>query len=309
MPASPIFPDLPADWTENEIKVVNGSIHLRQWLKRQRSPEGRPKALFVVHGFGEHSDRYRHLPSELGAHVDVVIAFDHWGHGKSAGSRGDTERAATWLDTTLGAWKEAQKICPEHDWTWLGHSFGGLITLALLHRSLLPPVQNLFVSAPLLALKMKVPPIKKKMGELIEPILPHLSLKNEIDPHVVSHDLTVVKHYKDDKLNHDRITPRAFLEMNLLMDEVRAWNPAKYAPVTQGLSGQVAAPLLNLILPGADPLVDSATTREWFLRLDESQQPKKLFELPGFFHESLNEKERALAFNILRTQMNERTRG
>ena len=54
----------------------------------QALPRGKPKALvLLVHGYGEHCGRYRHVIARLTAHGYAVFTLDHRGHGKSEGVR------------------------------------------------------------------------------------------------------------------------------------------------------------------------------------------------------------------------------
>ena len=52
-------------------------------------PDAPPRAAFVlVHGYGEHGGRYRHLVSHLLDRDYTVHMFDLRGHGRSPGPRG-----------------------------------------------------------------------------------------------------------------------------------------------------------------------------------------------------------------------------
>jgi acylglycerol lipase len=72
--------------------TLNGARSLRlacaAWL-----PDDRPKASIVlVHGYGEHAGRYRHVIEALVARGYGVHALDHRGHGESEGARAHVER-------------------------------------------------------------------------------------------------------------------------------------------------------------------------------------------------------------------------
>lgn len=283
MSASARFPELPSHWSESKSLVAQGKIHVRHW-KNPKSKIGRN--LLVVHGYGENSNRYRHFPFFLDDLVDSIFAFDLIGHGLSTGARGDCQRYSDYTDTLMMAVNEVLANVPG-SCHWFGHSFGGLITLSLMKNSRLEAMKSVIVSAPFLALAYPPPPAKKFFGELIEPILGHLSLKNEIDLGVLSHDPSVAQAYAGDPLNHDRITPRTFVQMTKAQTEIRAWK------------GPIDKELL-VILPLADPLVSAQTTFQFYMNLTSTGLGKKVLqEFPGFFHESFNEKDKSLAFNCL----------
>jgi alpha-beta hydrolase superfamily lysophospholipase len=173
---------------------------------------------------------------------------------------------------------------------WLGHSFGALITLDLLKKKRLEFVKSCVLSAPFLGLTHPAPPVKKFFGELLEPVLGHLSLTNEIDPKVLSHDPSVAPAYVADPLNHDRITPRTFVEMMKKIEEIKAWH------------GPVELPLLTMI-PLDDPLCDPRMSWNFFQQLQNPR--KKLQTFPGMFHEIFNEAQKDLGFNCLANWLEE----
>src|SRR3990172_11704010 len=60
----------------------------RQLFERSWLPEGTPNAaVVIVHGYAEHSGRYRHVAERLVAHGYAVHAYDLYGHGRSEGRR------------------------------------------------------------------------------------------------------------------------------------------------------------------------------------------------------------------------------
>ena len=78
--------------------------------------------------------------------------------------------------------------------------------------------------------------------------------------------------------------------MRALMDSAREMSFAFPAP-------------LQLILPGADPLVDERVTFKWFQKLDYDTRDKRvLHSFPGFRHESFNEVDKELALHALEQQ-------
>ena len=60
------------------------SLRLRIW------PAGEPRrgAVVLVHGLGEHIDRYDHVARRLNGQGFAVVGHDQRGHGRSPGPRG-----------------------------------------------------------------------------------------------------------------------------------------------------------------------------------------------------------------------------
>lgn len=288
MAASPNFPSLPAGWREEEISFNNSSLFLRIWWNPSGNSE---RALYVVHGFGEQSDRYSHLPHYLGTSVDVVAAIDLPGHGKSAGQRGHCDSFTEMSDAALEGlaflqgWLIGKNL--KKKISWVGHSLGGLATILALKDRADLPLASVILSAPLIALSMPVPAVKKFFGELITPILPRLPLENSIDGMKLSRDPSVGIEYKRNPLNHSKITPRMFREMTNAMQAARDWlGPLNYSTL--------------LILPLNDEVVDASVTlkrwKEWSVR---EGRKKELTQWPMATHESMNDLDKTRVFNAI----------
>lgn len=90
--------------------------------------------VLLVHGYGEHMGRYRHVAKALVANGGAVFGVDHVGHGKSEGERVlvmDVEEVVTdvhQLDEI------ARAEHPNLDVVLIGHSMGGLIGARYLQR-------------------------------------------------------------------------------------------------------------------------------------------------------------------------------
>ena len=102
------------------------TIGYREWLP----DDGHIRAVvFILHGLGEHSGRYRHVAEPL---TDVGFAcygIDHLGHGNSGGTRAyipDAQLAIDDLDQLCGIVSAEH---PELPALLFGHSMGSLIGL------------------------------------------------------------------------------------------------------------------------------------------------------------------------------------
>src|SRR5215213_2887966 len=83
----------------------------------------------LVHGHGDHSGRYAHVAAALGQHGYASIAFDHRGHGKSAGRRGHTPSYDVLLNEIAWALGEAERRYPGQPRFLYGQSMGGNLAL------------------------------------------------------------------------------------------------------------------------------------------------------------------------------------
>ena len=80
--------------SEGTFKSVRDlRIYCQSWL-----PEGKIKGiLFIAHGVGEHSSRYKNVVDRFVPLGFAVYALDHIGHGRSEGAR---EMIDTFADYT-----------------------------------------------------------------------------------------------------------------------------------------------------------------------------------------------------------------
>lgn len=270
MPASPQFPGLPPHWIE-ETSICDG-IFYRQWVNKNSN--GR-SGMLLLHGQGEHSGRYSHFPFYLDESLSWIVAPDHIGHGKSLGLRGHVERFFDYSESVLKALAHSQKQAQKVH--LFGHSMGGLIALSLMKQNQTSKFASIITSAPVMDLAMPVPPLKKFFGELVAPILGKLQLSNEVPAEAVSRDPLVQQTYAQDPLNHNKVTPRFFVQFSHEMKDLREWQgPAQNS--------------LLMIVPMDDRIACWKTSVEFFKNLQLAPTcTKELHTFPAYFHESFND--------------------
>ena len=132
--------------------------------------------LLVVHGFGEHRGRYRHVVAALTATRYASHLFDLRGHGGSQGSRGHVAQFADFrddVDRVVGRLAGPRVM--------LAHSMGGLITLDhVLHQ---PGVfASLILSSSFLAPAFRVLPVERVLGVVLAHLAPTRPFKPRLPP-------------------------------------------------------------------------------------------------------------------------------
>lgn len=71
----------------HQLAAADGTLlHVSDYLLPASPLRG---SVVIMHGLGEHSGRYRHLAGFLNACGLSVRCYDHRGHGRSQGKRGD----------------------------------------------------------------------------------------------------------------------------------------------------------------------------------------------------------------------------
>ncbi len=239
------------------------------------TPEARG-GVVIVHGLGEHVGRYHHVALALNAVGLDVYGYDHRGHGDSKGARGHFDRFEDMLTDLDRAFEDADRQLAPGPRFLLAHSMGGLIGLAWI-QTRQPEIAGAVVSAPWLATAVQVPGWKRWAGALADRLVPRLAMDTGNRPHHVTSDPEMIAALEADPLSHTRMSARAFAEVQRWQSQVRS------------AADQVKTETL-FVVPGADPLADARATRELAHRLPPEHTAT--LELPGFLHESLNERNR-----------------
>ena len=235
-----------------------------------------PKAVVVlVHGHGEHINRYQHVAEAFVKAGYAMQAFDLRGHGKSAGQRGHTPSYENLMDDIADFIDDAQKRYPGLAVFLYGHSMGGnqVINYALRSPHAL---KGVIATGPWLRLAFDPPAAQVFMAKLLNSITPSVSISSGLSQEALSRDPQVVSKYAADPLVHDKISFRLYTNM-----------------VTNGLAALERAAELKipmLLMHGsADKLTSAQASREF------AQKAGKFVTLriwDGFYHEIHNEPEK-----------------
>jgi len=259
-------------------------LHLRTW------PAANPSrgVAVLVHGLGEHIDRYDHVARRLNGLGFTVVGYDHRGHGRSPGPRGAMPADDT-LCADLGRVLRAARARFAGPLTLVGHSLGGLIAGRFVAEGLQAKpapwccrVDALVMSSP--ALDPGTNAVQKLLLAVVAPMLPDLAVNNGLKVDWISRDAGVVKAYAGDPLVHDRITGRLGLFV------------ARQGPAVIAAAPRWTTPTL-LMWAGADRCVAPAGSAAFAAAA--SRAVVTVREWPGLFHEIFNEPEQGQVLDAL----------
>lgn len=209
--------------TDTELRRPDGAV-LRGWIRLPASPAedraargnaGPAKAVWLVHGLGEHLGRHDELAEWFLARGFVVAGHDHRGHGRSSGRRAtisaaedlvdDLEAGLAALADRLGGRAGEPSARLAGPPLLFGQSLGGLVALSLALRA--PErVAGLVMSSPALD-----PGLSRAQALLYRTMLalaPDLPVPSGLKPERLSHDPEVARRWHADPLVHGRITAR-----------------------------------------------------------------------------------------------------
>ncbi len=250
------------------IKLSNGQV-LRGMIQ---SPGENTKAVIIlVHGHGEHVQRYLNWAALFKQEGIAFLGVDLPGHGRSDGTRGDIKSynlLGEMIDILIKSCNQTFPGCPVYIY---GHSLGGGIVLDyLLRRN--PKVKGAIVTSPYLRLAFEPSRIKLFIASVMKYILPGLIQPTGLNADHLSHDKVVVEKYKTDPLVHGEISVRLFSE---------SVNAANYS-----LTHASELKVPTLILHGSDDLILSVEgSREFAGKTDMVEL--KIWD--GGYHELHNE--------------------
>lgn len=262
------------------IKAGDGTpLFATDWLVE--SPGAEKGGVVLMHGLGEHSGRYSQLIRFLNDRGLSVRAYDHRGHGRSGGARGDVPGDATMLqDAKIVVDTFAQRFTGHGPAPLFlfGHSMGGLIA-ARFAAARLSPLRGVILSSPALALLMSGP--QRTLANLLLKTAPGLRLPNGLNTKYLSHDPQVETDYLNDPLVHPKISARLLSSMLAAIDFSHAH------------AADLAVPVL-LVVAGDDRLVDPGGSDAFFKRLAPAVGTMHRYD--SFYHEILNEVESKRVF-------------
>lgn len=260
-------------WNIDQV-TLEGKI----W-KTSNEPKG---VVALVHGFGEHIERYQHVAEYFDQHDIALISYDQRGHGKSSGKRGHVKEY-TWLledvDRLLAKTKET---FPNSPIILYGHSWGGNIVANYILKKDTSSLAGVVLSSPWLQLAFDPPKFQIAAGKFIGSIFPSFTQSNNLDPDDLSTDLEVGKAYAADPLVHGQVSVATYFSAR----DAGTWALENASKLT----------IDTLLFHGTEDKMTSHKASEEFAQKSNNKATLKLWE--GMRHETHNEvkKEEVLKF-------------
>lgn len=261
-----------------ELKTTDGlKLRGQGW----EPPETRA-VVCLVHGHGEHSERYAGMADVFGLAGFALLAFDLRGHGRSEGKRGHAPSYEALMSDIALLLEEAASRYPGLPYLLYGHSLGGnLVAYYVLKNR--PPLAGVILSAPLFQLAFQPPKWKTALLEILYALHLSIPISTGIRRNDLARDAEVLERYSSDPLAHKRITPQLALDMLRNGEWI--------------LQHAAAFPLPVLLMHGRSDEVTSVEASMEFASRAGQRCTLEIWD--GFYHELHNEPEKDQVFSCM----------
>jgi alpha-beta hydrolase superfamily lysophospholipase len=280
------------DSTLSPFTSIDGqNIAIHDWPVDPYLGSGTPVGVvLIVHGLGEHGFRYAHVAQSLNAQGFHVRAYDHYGHGESAGVRGTLPSDMRLVDDLAELVDDTRRMMqPGQRLFLLGHSMGGVVVGSFV-RQQVRPVDGVILSSP--ALDPGLNSVQKLLLASLPKIAPNLCVDNGLILNKLCRDPLVVRAYQADPLVHRKVSGRL---ARFIADEGRRCIEA--AP-------QWPLPTL-LAYAGSDALVSPAGSRAFAAAAPANKVQTHCFE--PMYHEILNDPDKEQVLSLIQAWLHEQT--
>ena len=248
-------------------------------------------AVVLLHRGHEHSGRVIHLANELAMPEWDVFAWDARGNGRSPGARGDApgfdalvrdlDRFVAWIGNHHGIAVEQTAL--------VAQSVGAVIAATWVH-DFAPRLRALVLASPAFRVKLYAPLAIPSLA-LMQKLRGNFFVNSYVKPQWLTHDPERVSSYREDPLITRPSSVRVLLELHAAAQRVVADANAITVPT-------------QLLVSGSDFVVHRGPQDRFFERLGSHIKQRQL--LPGFFHDTLGERDRAPVIASVREFVTER---
>jgi len=265
------------DVIESSFRTHDGvDLFYRHWPAKQPARG----AVVLFHRGHEHSGRVAHLVDELDLPEFEFFAWDARGHGRSPGERGfspsfgtSVRDVQTFIDHIGSAHGHAPQLIAV-----VAQSVGAVLASTWVH-DYAPKIRALVLASPAFKVKLYVPFARPGLA-LMQKLRGNFFVNSYVKAKFLTHDPERIASYDTDPLITRPISVNILLGLYEAAERVVAD------------AGAITLPT-QLLISGADWVVHHGPQHEFFERLGSPVKEKH--ELPGFYHDTLGERDRAPA--------------
>jgi len=272
----------PADATARPCRDGRFQTHdgvelfYRHWPAASGTP--RQGSVVLVHRGHEHSGRVAHLADELDLPGFDIFAHDARGHGLSGGVRGHSPGFAASvrdLDAFVAHLAAAHGVAAA-ELAVVAQSVGAVLAATWVH-DYAPPLRALVLASPAFDVRLYVPFAVPGL-RLLRRLRGDFKVNSYVKAALLTHDKARQASFAADPLITRPIAVNLLLGLYAAADRVVADARAITVPV-------------QLLISGSDYVVRQPPQHRFFERLGSAVKERHV--LPGFFHDTLGERDRA----------------
>ncbi|MER8767234.1 bifunctional alpha/beta hydrolase/class I SAM-dependent methyltransferase [Mesorhizobium sp. M0092] len=267
---------------ERSFKSHDGTeIFYRYWPALSEHRKG---AILLFHRGHEHGGRMAHLVDELQMPDHAFYAWDARGNGRSAGERGYAPSfAALVRDIDCFVHEIGSDGFARRDIALIAQSFGAVLAAAWVH-DYAPDIRALVLASPAFSVKLYVPFAKQGIA-LWQKLKGRFFVNSYVKAKFLTHDPERIASFDADPLITRPIASNILVELYDHAARIVADARAITVPT-------------QLLISGSDWVVRHGPQHEFFVNL--ASPAKERHVLPGFFHDTLGERDRHKALDLIR---------
>ncbi|KEY56593.1 phospholipase YtpA [Serratia sp. DD3] len=244
------------------------------------------KIIVLFHRGHEHSGRMQHIVDELAMPDSAFYAWDARGHGRSPGQRGyspSLTRSVQDMDEFV-RFVATENNVPLENITVVAQSVGAVLAATWVH-DYAPAIRGLVLASPAFKVKLYVPFARSGLA-LLHRLRGLFFVNSYVKGKYLTHDPERVASF-----DHDPLVTRP-IAVNILLDLYRT------AERVVRDAAAITLPV-QLLISGNDHVVHRKPQLDFYQGL--RSQLKELHILPGFYHDTLGERDRHIAFDKMRS--------
>ncbi|MER9633578.1 bifunctional alpha/beta hydrolase/class I SAM-dependent methyltransferase [Mesorhizobium sp. M0228] len=267
---------------ERSFKSHDGTeIFYRYWPALSEHRKG---AILLFHRGHEHGGRMAHLVDELQMPDHAFYAWDARGNGRSAGERGYAPSfAALVRDIDCFVREIGSDGFARRDIALIAQSFGAVLAAAWVH-DYAPDIRALVLASPAFSVKLYVPFAKQGIA-LWQKLKGRFFVNSYVKAKFLTHDPERIASFDADPLITRPIASNILVELYDHAARIVADARAITVPT-------------QVLISGSDWVVRHGPQHEFFVNL--ANPAKERHVLPGFFHDTLGERDRHKALDLIR---------
>lgn len=263
-------------------------LFYRCWPARSGTPKG---AIVLLHRGHEHGGRVAHLVEELGLDDFAFYAWDARGNGRSPGERGHSPSFAHSvrdLDCFVRHIRETGGFTMDQV-AVVAQSVGAVLASTWVH-DYAPGIRALVLASPAFDVKLYVPFAREGIA-LWQKLKGTFFVNSYVKARFLTHDAERIASFESDPLITRPIASNILLELYEAAGRVVSDARAITVPT-------------QLLISGSDFVVRHTPQHRFFENLGSTIKERHV--LPGFYHDTLGERDRAKAVKKVRSFITER---